>query len=374
MRRRKYDPAISVVATCRQAAPLLCAALCAIVVSFSPLAACAAEGDVRTLTVAFIAPLTGPAAEHGAAARDGFELGLMQKGARHAVTTLFEDDALEPAKTVAAFKKLTDLHRIDVVIAMGSGPCNAIAGLADAKRIVFLALAGDTKVARGRPYVIRLRPPAAAEGFALAALASARGFSRVAAVCAENDFTSTVCNSFAHDLGAALVWRKDVLPADGDFQALLPQLATAKPDAVALLVMPGKIGVLARQLRERKVPGMLIGGAFFDSGSDFAISRGALAGAEYVGFAPTAQFVTDFGKSYTVTPSISWAAFLYNAAAMLSESVTQNKELLEYLKSVDGFDGALGTTRFVGSADDSYFDVPVSELKITEAGPGVAAR
>lgn len=328
------------------------------------------NADEPKLTIGFIAPLSGGAAEHGAAARDGLLLGLKKRGTEQSIKAIFEDDVMEPAKTVAAFKKLTDLNKIDVIMAMGSGPCNAIAGLAQAKQIPFLALAGDTKVAMNRSHVIRIRPPAAEEGKALAALTAKRGMKRIAAVCAQNDFTSIVCDSFVKDAGSSIVFHEDVLPGDTDFQVLIPRLAASRPDAIALLVMPGKIGLLARQLRERNVGGALVGGAFFDSGADFEASRGALVGADYVAFAAKPDFIEEFNRTYPPTPSMSWAARFYDIAFILSDSLSQSEALLPFLKAVKDFDGALGRTRFVSDGGDSYLDHPFSEMTISATGPG----
>ena len=68
---------------------------------------------------------------------------------------VFEDDGFQPKNTVSAFNKLVNTDGADVIICFASGPCNAIAPIADQKQIPLIAVA-SAPVQKDREFVVRL--------------------------------------------------------------------------------------------------------------------------------------------------------------------------------------------------------------------------
>ena len=323
---------------------------------------------LRKLHVAAIFPLTGAAAEHGTAARNGLLLGLEEAQKKDNIKLLIEDDGLNPKNTLTVFRRLLSSNHIDVLITVGSGPSNAVAPLANRLKIPVLALAGDSVVAVNRPYVIRTRMSAQDEGRQIAETLVSGQYQRVALVCAQNSFTENVCEGLSSDSRLPLVLRENVLPDDLDFRSMLQKFRAKKPDAVVVLLMPGQIGVFANQAQSIRLSYKLFGGVFFESSSDLTLSKGALVDAVYVMPDPTEQFVTTYEERFPPTASIAWAGGFYDLAQIVSR-IDFSRPVLEQLKEVDEFEGVLGNYEYRTSPEgDSYYYYPYILKKITATG------
>ena len=88
----------------------------------------------RIVKVGGIAALTGDAANFGNATKNGMTLAWerLAPELRKRVVLLFEDDRADPKTSVAAFKKLTEIEKADVLVNTTSGTSKALSPLARA--------------------------------------------------------------------------------------------------------------------------------------------------------------------------------------------------------------------------------------------------
>ncbi len=320
----------------------------------------------KQLHVGAIFPLSGPAAEHGVAAKNGFLMGIAEFDKDQRINFEFEDDGYNPKNTISAYRKLTRSSEIDILLTTGSGPSNAVAPIANAEKIPTLALAGDSHVAIGRDYVIRLRISAVDEGIQLAELLNKRGYSRVGVVCAQNSFTLEVCRGVAMGLTQKPVLEDYVLPEEADFRASIERMKQDNVDCTVILLMPGKIGVYAKQARALGLNVDFAGGVFFESDGDYKSSNKALDNAIYVMSDPSPSFANAYEKKYPPTASIGWAAIFYDAARILSQ-LHSNDEILKQLKNLNDFPGTLGSYTYKNTENgDSYYSFPFRPKIIKE--------
>ncbi len=314
-----------------------------------------------------VVPLTGPISHHGRAIVDGLGLGLEAGGCRDSVEVSVEDDGYDPKRSVTAARRLISEKNVTALLSVGSGPSNAIAPLTDKANIPFLALAADPRIASSHQTALRLRPSAAYEGGMVAQLAEAEDAKSVALICTTNDFTLAVCDAIARKLGAKVSIREDVLPEEADFKTLITKIRTANVSHVIPILMPGKVGLFARQLRELKIEVPLIGGAYFESSSDVENSNGALIGGKYI----MADVSPSFRKLYNALPdaspgAIAWSAAFFDAGQLICRS--KRSGILAHLKTVANFEGAAGTISYQEENGDKFLFYPFTEKEITKDG------
>ena len=331
------------------------------------LAAPTAAQNHPTKRIGLVAPLTGPVGPHGRAVLDGLKLGLEAGGCAASVTLAVEDDGYDPKRSVTAARRLLSESASELILSVGSGPSHAIAPLTDQADVPFLTLAADPKIATAHRTAIRARPSAAFEGSMVAKLAKESGATAVALICTANDYTLGVCASIAADLGDRVVVREEVLPEEADFRTIITKLRRSRPSHIIPILMPGKVGLFARQVREAKLDAQLIGGAYFESSTDVENSAGAMLGAKYVMVDVDPEFRAKYEALPAASPgAIGWSASFYDMGRIVCLAGTT--PLRDYLKSVKDFPGAAGTTSYREEEGDRFLFVPFIQKEITAAG------
>lgn len=331
---------------------------------------CAVPAEAQhpsTKKVGLIAPLTGPVGPHGRAVLDGLKLGLDAGGCAANVTLAVEDDGYDPKRSVTAARRLLSERGSELILSVGSGPSHAIAPLTDQANVPFLTLAADPKIASAHKTAIRARPSAAFEGSMVAKLATKSGATAVALVCTANDYTLGVCAAIARDLGDKVIVRQEVLPEEADFRTIVTKIRQSRPSHIIPILMPGKVGLFARQVREAKIDVPLIGGAYFESSTDVENSAGAMVGGTYVMVDVDASFRAKYEALPSASPgAIGWSAVYYDIGRIIC--LAGDTPLPEFLKSIKSFAGAAGPTTYTEEAGDRFLFHPLIQKQITSAG------
>ena len=325
-------------------------------------------------SVGIVLPLTGPLGEHGHAALEGFKMGLEDGGCAASKELIVEDDGYDPKRSLAAIQKILSTEKPQAMVIVGTGAMLAAANITDEAKIPFLVVAADSKGAKARQYIIRLRPPAAYEGRKIAGLVEKHHAKSAVLVCSSNEFTLNICASIEKELGGIIKDRIDLLTEDSDFKSITAKIVQAKPDVVLPIIVPGKLGIFAKQLREVSPTGtnqspQLIGGVFFESSTDLKLANGALVGSNYI----MLNVADDFRQRYMKLPgategSIGWAGTLHDAGKILCQSSGGTKSTLETFTTVKDFDGAVGRFSYVSQDGDQYLELPLVEKAITAQG------
>jgi ABC-type branched-subunit amino acid transport system substrate-binding protein len=328
------------------------------------MAAVSAAHAEDQLRVGLVLPLSGPVADMARYALEGFRLGV----AGTKIEVFSEDDQFDPKRSVEAFQKLLDHEHINVAVALGSGPSNAVAPVAESKGVVFLPLAGDPNVSKGRPHVIRTRISGQAEGRAIAAAMKRSGVKKVAVICAANEYPISVCSGLREGLGGMIVRNDEVLPQENDFRSIITTLRREQPDAVFMGLMPGKISAFAKQFRQLGLTQSLWSTAWLYSDVEVRSSNGALVGARLM--APPLE-----GKAIELLQSkigggslMLYAAQFYELGRMLASCDQKSGDLLACLKAIHGFDGSLGTIDFAVEDGDQFLGYPFVLQEATAEG------
>ena len=330
-----------------------------------------AEADERSSTslrIGFIAPLTGPVAARGVAAKNGFELGLTDI-LNPNVTAIYEDDQFKPTNSVTAFRKLVDTEQVNLVICLGSAPCAAIAPLASKYQVPLIAWASDERVSRDNPWVVRINPSAVPQAEVVAEEATRRGYSRVGIFVSSNDYPLAFQSAFLSRFPTAkIAFSEEVGPESRDFRAVMERNRKNKPDAICLCVSPGQVGILARQLRESGFYDQPIFGCeTMQSQSEIRDAGGVLDGAWFTWARVDPSFLLRYDEKFKKTDVVTTAASYFDLAHLLrklAQHPHRKDQLIPSLVSSHVENGALGSYGFRADDTQNYVVLPLEILRV----------
>lgn len=344
----------------------LCTAIVTALLCLWPTSSILAEAKAHPLRIGFIAPLSGPAQVYGVASKNGFELALDEIG-REWAEVIYEDDQFAPQKTVAAFHKLVRSDRVDALICIGSTPCNAIAAIAQKNGIPLFAWASDSKVAQGRPIVVRTYPDGRTEGKRVADEAASLGVNQVALITATNDYSDSWRKGFAAAFAKETILVDEEVPADSvDFRSLVLKAIKANARHFAICLNPGQSAALAKQVRTLAADADFFGCESLSDVGEVAMATGALDGAWFATIPVNAEFRSRYVKTFGNDSVISGAAIHYELAHLLKKLAGEKSDnLITRLQALPWLQhGVVGDYSVAALAGDTYFDI---KLKIERA-------
>lgn len=318
-----------------------------------------AVADQQKLKVGFIAPLSGPAAAYGIASQNGFNMALSELGNKN-VEVIYEDDQYSAAKTVTAFKKLTNVDKVDVVISVASTPSNAIAPLAEAAKIPLISWANDPKISKGRSYVVISEQSATVEGKLISDQAIKRGYRSVAYLSSVGDYQTAVAEGVSAGLKDRLVYHEEIASDEKDFRTVILKVKSKTPAAIGICFHPGQFGIFAKQLRDAKITVPLFGCNAMQDSSELEGSGDALAGAWFISASVDSAFEKKYIKQFGNNSAVSGAAVHYEIAKLLTElsdKYFSGINLIAALIESGNRNGAVGSFEVKSDANIQYFNI-----------------
>lgn len=332
--------------------------------------------DSPKLNVGVILPFTGDAASFGTAIRNGLMLGYdkLSPNVKNKIALSFEDDSLIPMNTISAFNKLASRNKIHVAINASSGTAKALAPIAESKGIPLLAIASDPEIVSQRKYVVNFWVTPEEEMRVALPEMTRRGYSKVARISTIHAFPLALNRELdrVNKGSVQLVLDEGYPPENKDFRTYITKLrATPEVDAVLMVLMPGQLGIFAKQLRQMGVTLPLCGFEILEDSNEVKLSENALVGAWYVNAAnPDDSFLTEYQKQYP-NDSLFGAANGHDIALVLGAAVEKlgpklNAETLnEHLHTLKDFTGALGT---YSASGDNRYTLPAMVKQVTKDG------
>jgi len=238
--------------------------------------------ESEKIRIGVIFPMTGPISETGVASQTGLQMALDESPGNN-IEILLEDDAYDPKRTVAAFTKLTSQDRVDLIFGLGSGTTNAIAPHAQRLKIPVISLALNVAGAKGNPFVVRTSNPGAEIGELIGKVVKDAGYKKVGVIVGLSDLMVSLEEGIKSSLPPqTILVNQQVAPDESDFRSVILKMRAQDLDAAIVLLLPGKIGLFAKQARELGLKSAFVGTMFFESKSEVELSGGALIGSTYV--------------------------------------------------------------------------------------------
>lgn len=133
--------------------------------------------ETPPLKVGILLPLTGPGATWGKHLQNGARLAA-PKGS--SLELIVEDDHLDAAAAVTAYKKLAAIDHVGAILVFGSQSAHAVVPLAEREKIASLVVTTTEKSVKDTTYAVRLALGAKPQALALLDHLKRQGLTRVA--------------------------------------------------------------------------------------------------------------------------------------------------------------------------------------------------
>jgi ABC-type branched-subunit amino acid transport system substrate-binding protein len=257
------------------------------------------------------APLTGELAEYGKAVERGFTLAMERQG-NSTPQLVFEDNQYDGRQSVAAYRRLKDMMKVDVLFSWGEPPLHAIAPIVEREHTPTLAMSVDTLPVRNSTWtMLSINPPSDFIA-TLQKTLRAKGFSRVGFVVTEDPFLQGLYEEFqkSPDRKGEVALVGTVSPAEKDFKAISQKLARSHFDAVGIFLLSGQVSQLYRELEHTKFATPTFGTDVFESPTEIKAAGKGIQQSIYANVKVPKEFKNLYTSRFA---SESQLAFAYNA-------------------------------------------------------------
>ncbi|MCS7280227.1 MAG: ABC transporter substrate-binding protein [Desulfobacterota bacterium] len=329
----------------------------------------------ETVKIGLIAPLTGDVKTFGESARNGFMLACeeyKEKG-KYRLETQIADDKNDPTEgTNAALKLITQDKVRGIVGPLTSKVAIPVSEVANNNRVPMVTgTATNPKVTvqdgKRKPYVFRACFIDPFQGSVAATFALNELKAKQAAVLYDvgNDYSKGLAEFFSEKFkkgGGKIVAYESYQKDDVDFSALITKIALKKPDVIFLPDYYNKVGLIAKQIREKGLKSVLIGGDGWDSPELLKIAKDAIVGGYFTNhYSPerkdpvAEKFIKKYKEKHNTVPD-ALAALTYDATSILLKAIDSAKslegeEIRKALVAMKNFDGVTGRINFDKNGD-----------------------
>jgi ABC-type branched-subunit amino acid transport system substrate-binding protein len=279
-----------------------------------------------------------------------------------------EDSAFSTVRAVSALNKLAKVDRVKVAYVLGGPLSDAVAPLADRLGVVTLVSSNEPALAIRHRHVIRFANPASDFGIALYKELVARQLFRVGLVMTENPYMDSIVAALKSAADGRFVFH-ELHRAGGDsmdFRSVVTRLKQGGFDVLGVMVHPGQISRLYRQLAEQRVMIQSFGVDALESASEIEDSGPSIKGAFFVNHQVSSDFHQRYLRKYGNETLIAFASWGYDLAVILRQALREippsasSAEILRALKQDRIYDGSSGKVRFMSTEEgDSHFSFPL---------------
>ena len=294
------------------------------------------------LKVGLMLPYTGTFAALGTAIENGFRLYVTEQGGKlggREVEYVKVDDESDPSKATDNVNKLIKRDNVDVLVgSVHSGVAMAMAKVAkDTGTLLIVPNAGADAVtgAMCAPNIFRSSFSNWQPGYAMGDVVAKKGHKKVVTITWKYAAGDESVKGFkeAFEKGGGTVVKELNLPFPNvEFQALLTEIASTKPDAVYTFFAGGGAVKFVKDYAaaglKKSIPlygaGFLTDGTLEAQGADADGLFTTLHYADSLGFARDNAFRLAYAKTFKAQPDV-YAVQGYDAAQMLGLGLTAVK-------------------------------------------------
>lgn len=323
------------------------------------------------IKVGVILSLTGITAEYGYALQNGIRLAEARfPEVRNQITFIFEDAEYDTRRAISAFHKLTSIDKVNLVYVWGVSFCNALAPIAEARKVPLIGQCISHNLSKDRNYVVRFMGDARQYMDQLVAYASSKSWQRVAIVIADNpyleDMFDALKTSAGSDITVDIIDR--YLSNQNDFRSTIMRLKNSNYDAVGVFLVAGQISQFYIQARDLRLDKPTFGTNFTDTYSEIELAKGSMEGTIFANNYVSPEFIKEYRTKFGSDSQVQWAALSFEFTHHLSESIKNDLEdnfkqtiLSSFIDTVPVPTGAVGNFRFVQDLSvGRYFSFPLA--------------
>lgn len=351
--------------------------LAAVAAAFLILAGCKPQ-TAKEIRVGLITPLTGDVKTFGESVKNAFEMAVDEANkaggvAGMRIITIIEDDRNDPTEASNAANKLIKQDRVQAIVgSVTSKATIPVSDLAQSGKIPAItpsATNPKVTVADGKrkDFMFRACFIDPFQGKVMAKFAREALFKEKAAVLydASNDYSKGIAEYFSDAfrlMGGKVVAYESYGKDDVDFSALLTKVKASGADIVFLPDYYNKVGLIARQAREKGIGASLIGPDGWDSPDLVKIAGDAVEGGYFSNhYSPddtrpeVVAWVKKYKEKFGQTPD-ALGTLAYDATNLLLEAIRKANsgdpaKIREALASIKGFKGITGESAMDGNGN-----------------------
>jgi branched-chain amino acid transport system substrate-binding protein len=349
----------------------------------------AAHGK-ETIKLGLITPLTGDVKTFGESSRNAFLMAIEEysKTGKYTITPMITDDRNDATEgTNAALKLITQDKVLGIIGPLTSKVAIPVSELAEKNKVPMISgSATNPKVTvynnKRKPYIFRACFIDPFQGKVAAEFALKDLKVKTAAVLYDvgNDYSKGLAEFFkaTFEKGQGRVvgyesYQKD----DVDFSALITKIGLKKPEAIFIPDYYNKAALIAKQIREKGLKAVMLGGDGWDSPDLIKIGGAAIAGNYFTNhYSPERKdkvaeaFINKYKQRHNQLPD-SLAALGYDATSIFlyaldKASKADPEEIRKVLSTLNNFKGVTGTISFDANGDAVKSAVV---LKVEKDGP-----
>jgi branched-chain amino acid transport system substrate-binding protein len=328
-----------------------------------------------TVRIGIVTPLTGDVKTYGESTKNCALMAIEEyaKKGKYHVVPLVSDDRNDPTEGANAALKLITQDKVTAIIGpLTSKVAIPMSETAQKYKIPMITgTATNPKVTvsdgRRKSYVFRTCYTDPFQGGAAAGFALKDLKAKTAAVLYDvsNDYSKGLAEVFKATFvkgGGTITAYESYQKDDVDFSALISKTAMKKPEIIYLPDYYNKVGLIAKQIREKGMKATLLGGDGWDSPDLARIAGSAIAGGYFTNhYSPdrkdsvTQAFIKKYKEKYGIAPDALGSA-TYDAATILLKVLDGAKtpasdEIVKGLSRIKGFKGVTGTISFDKNGD-----------------------
>lgn len=325
--------------------------------------------SAKEIRIGLITPLTGDVKTFGESVKNAFEMAVDEANkaggvAGMKIVPVVVDDRNDPTEASNAANKLIKQDRVRAIVgSVTSKATIPVSDLAQSGKIPTItpsATNPKVTVADGKrkDFMFRACFIDPFQGKVMAKFARETLFKEKAAVLydASNDYSKGVAEYFADAfriMGGKVVAYESYGKDDVDFSAILTKVKASGPDVVFLPDYYNKVGLIAKQAREKGIRADLIGPDGWDSPDLVKIAGEAVEGGYFSNhYSPddtrpeVVSWVKKYREKFGQTPD-ALGTLAYDATNLLLEAIRKANsddpvKIRGALASIKGFQGVTG--------------------------------
>lgn len=332
-------------------------------------------GAKETVKIGLITPLTGDVKTFGESAKNAFTIALEDyaKTGKYQIIPVIADDKNDPTEGANGALKLTTQDKVAAIVGpLTSKVAIPVSEIAEKQKVPMVSgTATNPKVTvydgKRKSFVFRacFIDPFQGSVAANFALKSLKGKTAAVLYDVSNDYSKGLAEVFkaTFEKGKGSVtayesYQKD----DVDFSALITKVGTKKPDLIFIPDYYNKVALIARQVREKGLKAVMIGGDGWDSPELVKIGGNAVIGGYFTNhYSPERKdtvaeaFINKYKQKHGQVPD-ALGALSYDATLIVLQALDRARkptadEILKSLNALKNFQGVTGKISFDKNGD-----------------------
>jgi len=325
--------------------------------------------------IGLITPLTGDVKTFGESTKNAFNIALEEyaKTGKYKIEPIVADDRNDPTEGAnAALKLITQDKVVAIIGPLTSKVAIPVSEIANSNKVPMISgTATNPKVTisdgKRKPYAFRACYIDPFQGTVGANFALKELKAKTAAVLYDvgNDYSKGLAEYFKATFtkgGGNIVAYESYQKDDVDFSAIITKVGMKKPEVIYIPDYYNKVALIARQLREKGLKGIMIGGDGWDSPELLKIAGNAIVGGYFTNhYSPDRKdpvadaFIKKYKEKFGVVPD-ALGALGYDSTVMLLKVLDSVKkptqeEIMKALSTMKNFKGVTGNISFDKNGD-----------------------